>query len=46
MDGVMNDEVHGQSNHPKMGGPQKINICETSGSEDVQKQRFEGQWAN
>jgi len=23
MDGVMNDEVHGQSNHPKMGGPQK-----------------------
>jgi hypothetical protein len=26
MDGVMNDEVHGQSNHPKMGGPQNRHL--------------------
>jgi hypothetical protein len=34
MAGVMNDEVHGQSNHPIMGGPQKSTFVK---SPDVQK---------
>lgn len=41
----MNDEVHGQSNHPKMGGPATKSTFVKS--PDVPKQkRFEAQWAN